>query len=405
MLWNEPRAPWPSLYLLSQALQEAHDHCLQRTPGTEQTFRRLLEALGREASAAECADVISLTDQLRGSTGELRGVLLRALRAAVLRTPAFIERPTVLLVDDDCDMELLVRVALEPWCIVQVARTLKEAKRAVAQGSFACLLLDLSLPDGDGCQVLVQRRQQGGAFLPCIVLTGSREQYRIMEALALGADGFLIKPVSVGELAANVGRALQRRDVQSRAVYQDSLTEILNRRGFEEAAKRAISFALRTDTPLSLAVLDLDDFKSVNDRFGHMAGDRLLRWFACVLQRYLRREDVPGRWGGDEFVVLFPNSTEGGATRALEKVRQVIKSAPLDLNDLPRLSFSAGVATLRTTTCTVQDLLRVADKNMYGDKATRRVKRPTRVPPSSITNAGPEVTRERSSSSASRLLL
>jgi diguanylate cyclase (GGDEF)-like protein len=293
------------------------------------------------------------------------------------------ERPTVLLVDDDCDMDMLVRAALEPWCRVQVVRTLKGAQRATTHDDFDCLLLDLSLPDGDGCQVLeALRRHRDNAFVPCIVLTASAEQYRISEALALGADGFLIKPVSNGRLAANVGRALQRRESQSRAVYRDSLTEILNRRGFEEAAERAISFALRTDTPLSLAILDLDGFKAVNDRLGHFAGDRVLRRFAHVLRRYLRREDVPGRWGGDEFVVLFPNSPERGALRALEKVRQVLEEAPLDPGD-PRVRFSAGVASLRAATRTVHDLLRVADKRMYANKATRRAERfdiPKRAP-------------------------
>jgi diguanylate cyclase (GGDEF)-like protein len=317
---------------------------------------------------------------LQSASGERRADLLGVLDVLVGQS-AVENRPSILLVDDDMDMELLVRAALEPWYRVEVARGLDESERAIGNDNYACVLLDLALPDGDGCQVLEGLRKPDSQNVPCLMLTASEEPYRLSEALALGADGFLVKPVSAGLIAAHVTRAIRRHETQSRRIHRDPLTGILNREGLEEAGVRALSFARRTDTPLALAVLDLDGFKRVNDTFGHLVGDQVLRAFSNVLKENLRREDLPARWGGDEFVVMFPNASKHGALRALHNVSEILRGTCLpgipEASDL-RIGFSSGVACLGTTTRTLQDLLRVADERMYANKVGSRTHRTLR---------------------------
>ena len=148
----------------------------------------------------------------------------------------------------------------------------------------------------------------------------------------------------------------------------DPLTEVLNRRGLEEAAASAIAQARRHDRPLALVICDLDGFKALNDNFGHIAGDQALKGFARLLILAVRRGDIVGRMGGDEFGLLLQDSDAQAAADVMERVR--LEVAHLALPRVPdgALRASFGVAALQPTDRTLEDMVHRADEALYAAK-------------------------------------
>jgi diguanylate cyclase (GGDEF)-like protein len=148
----------------------------------------------------------------------------------------------------------------------------------------------------------------------------------------------------------------------------DPLTGALNRRAFQLTADRECLRAHREGTAISVAYLDLDDFKSVNDRFGHRVGDELLQSFAARVQESIRGTDVFCRIGGDEFVLLFPDTDAREAVAVTRRVRATLAEQPLD----PAVTASAGIATFRAAPTTADELVDAADELMYRAKMLGR---------------------------------
>jgi diguanylate cyclase (GGDEF)-like protein len=157
----------------------------------------------------------------------------------------------------------------------------------------------------------------------------------------------------------------------ARSARTDALTGLANRRALNEHLTRATARARRTGRPVSVLMIDLDRFKQTNDRYGHRAGDRVLRTVADCMREAMRGEDIYGRWGGDEFFVLLPDTDEREAARTAERLRRQAGTADLRDIGLPGgVPLSIGVAT-RTGT-TPEDLVQAADLELYEQKAARR---------------------------------
>jgi len=183
---------------------------------------------------------------------------------------------------------------------------------------------------------------------PCVAfnLTGN-EMVEEIAAGILGAGGV------IGGLEARLMWRMvtdlkeTKRNLEYLATH-DSLTGLCNRRYVTEQLEREVSHAMRYGVECSLAILDLDHFKQVNDVHGHLSGDLVLKYVAGLLQKSVRTSDVLGRWGGEEFLVLLPHTSAENATQAVEKWLKDLKSKAVELLDGTHLeiSFSAGVASL-----------------------------------------------------------
>lgn len=157
------------------------------------------------------------------------------------------------------------------------------------------------------------------------------------------------------------------------AARRDALTDALTRRALDEAAEIEIVRSLRHDMPLSLLLLDIDHFKTINDRFGHPAGDAVLRQFTVTTRRCLRREDLLSRIGGEEFCALLPNTGAAGAAQLAERIRAAIADLQIDIDGQhPGLRVSIGVATLRNDGTEWPELMRRADDALYAAKRSGR---------------------------------
>jgi two-component system cell cycle response regulator len=179
--------------------------------------------------------------------------------------------------------------------------------------------------------------------------------------------------VDLGTLAAAVATRLQRTSETNREARQDPLTGLPNRAAFREACERARSLARRKREPLSLAILDLDRFKSVNDKYGHPVGDEVLRGVASVLTRALRGSDMVARWGGEEFVALLPNTGQKGAVQSLERALDDLRRERFTGKDGAAFSvtFSAGVVPYPDNV-TLEEAVSAADRLLYLAKVAGR---------------------------------
>lgn len=208
-----------------------------------------------------------------------------------------------------------------------------------------------------------------------IVLIGERGDDEIrVAAYRSGADDYLSNRSEPMVLKACLEARLERSRVVQERADRDGLTGLLVRRAFNDALQTRIATARRQGSCVSVCLIDLDHFKSVNDTYGHMAGDRVLSMMGRLLSSSFRVEDLRGRWGGEEFVVAFSNEDAKSAKVILERARREFVRLYFDGEKGERFksSFSAGIATFPHHGQTIEDLFKIADERLYQVKEAGR---------------------------------
>jgi diguanylate cyclase (GGDEF)-like protein len=294
------------------------------------------------------------------------------------------EKPAVriLLVEDNPGDARLLLEALDesgPGSFqIQVVDSLSRAldRLLVAEAEFDIVLLDLSLPDSQGLYTFRKVHAQN-PNLPILVLSGLTDELVAFAAVNEGAQDFLLKGRVDSELLPRIIRySLERHNLLHRIRQEgviDELTGVANRRGFLILSEHQRSVADRKGLPLTLVYIDLDRFKTINDTFGHLEGDRALKGAADMLVKTFRKSDIIGRLGGDEFCVLLTENSVEGIRTAIARMRANLTA----LNEARRLPFelaiSVGTATYDPTQPrSIEDLMALADQSMYQDKLARK---------------------------------
>ena len=307
---------------------------------------------------------------------------------------------SVLIVDDDelilARLTSLLKLA---GYQVQGATSGEQALQLLGLTPCQIVLTDWEMPDMDGptlCRALRLRDSERYTYV--MLLTVRRNSTDILAGLAAGADDYLIKGASAAELLARVevGRRLMRLERSLRASNAEnrrlSLTDVLtgahNRRYLIKHLPREVERSRRYGRPLALLSCDIDDFKRLNDRFGHEAGDQVLQEFVARCGNCTRASvDWIARTGGEEFNVVLPETTLQKATTVAEKLRMSLAGSPVPTNAGPlTATVSIGVTALETpeeiTHVPVVELLRAADRCLYVSKQRGR-DRCTSLPPAS----------------------
>lgn len=357
------------------ALEAARGALKAGSPDAAESIRRIAGRIAESARSSGFDRAATAAGVLRSANAhELDSVVdavLEFIRSEVKRAPETKER--VLIVEDDKVTAAIMRdtLACDDWEII-VASSGEEALRLIAQEEMSTILLDLVLPDMDGRDILLKLRDAARtAWTPVLVLTAKDDALTQSECYALGADGFLSKPIDWEVLRSAVSSKLQRVQALHREAHLDAVTLLPNRAAFWDAFARAL--AQRQGSALSVAMIDLDCFKSVNDTYGHHTGDEVLRIVARVLSNSLRGRDFLARWGGEEFCVFMPHTPQRAAMRvlnsALERVRQTVITAA-DGRQFS-VSFSGGVATVEAG-IGGGDALAQADRHLYLAKSAGR---------------------------------
>ena len=305
----------------------------------------------------------------------------------------------ILAVDDDpMSLKLLERTLTKAGHSVITASNGEAALKLALEQSPHIVIADWMMPQMDGLQLCQSlRRIEYGRNIFFLLLTGRGEEDRIVEAFDAGVDDYVTKPFSPRVMMARLKGGQRVIELQERvesdrkmilkqvaelglmtrklrsAALTDVLTELPNRRYIMKRLESDWGTSLRTNSPLSVVMIDIDHFKKVNDTYGHDVGDLVLKETARVLRAVARQGEELARLGGEEFIVICPNSTEAQAAIAAERLRAAVER---NLVKSPmfegRVTVSLGVAQ-RTADMTSQDaLVKAADEAVYGAKTGGR---------------------------------
>ncbi len=277
-------------------------------------------------------------------------------------------RAGILLIEDDEEQAHFMKAVLEgPQREIHVAHTAAQAQAILEEREVALIVLDLILPDTDGRNLLLRLRERlATAAIPVVVVTVKSAAQARDECIALGADDFVEKPVTKAILDSTVGARLRAGSEFSRELRRDPLTGLPNRAAFHEVFLRARCSAAASGEPLTVGILDFDRFKEVNDAFGHAMGDQVLRRASAAISRTLRTSDFLARWGGEEFVAIFPKTDGAGAAIALGKALRALREEPFPVGEgrTASVSFSAGVAAVGEA-MTLEEAVSEADRFLH----------------------------------------
>ncbi|MDQ1080579.1 diguanylate cyclase [Pseudoroseomonas cervicalis] len=256
---------------------------------------------------------------------------------------------SILVVDDDSLLAEAYALALrQAGMQVTTVSAPEQAIDAMAAINPDLVLMDMQMPGVEGIELArIIRQSRRSLSLPILFLSAEQDEQRQILARRLGGDDFIPKPVDLDRLATLVRLRAERARALRAMMDTDSLTGLLNHARFKDRLELELLRAWREGQTLSLALIDLDHFKSVNDTHGHLMGDRVIRGLARSLQRRLRRTDLLGRYGGEEFAVLLLNTPPEAARGLIDAIRSRFAATVFETGTAPlRVSFSAGIAGL-----------------------------------------------------------
>lgn len=285
----------------------------------------------------------------------------------------------ILAVDDNQTNLVLMKVYLEKMDAVPLlADNAQDGLELALNEKPDVILLDIMMPGMDGHEVCRRLKSDNRTDSIPIVFVSARDtaEDKII-GLELGAIDYIFKPLNPGELRARVGAILRMLDLQDELLAQahtDPLTGLANRRHFFEIFERQIVESSEKHIPLSLVMVDLDYFKNVNDTYGHLGGDNILKQLAEILKNNLYPLDFAARYGGEEFIISLPDTDLDHAVRAAEKLRSFIQSYKWNISaELLNLTISLGVAAMDASTLPdPYELVNKADKALYAAKGRGR---------------------------------
>ena len=292
---------------------------------------------------------------------------------------------TILLLDDDIAQCNFIKNTLNEANIIEV--DLKKNIDTYLNANIDLVIVSTQLINIDGLRICVKiLNNKITRNIPIIALIEEADSDIIVKALDLGVSDYIISPLNKEEVRVRVKTQISRKNFQDALKNNllnnitlakiDSLTGLYNRYYFNTKAKEFYNLATTSDTPLSLIMIDLDYFKQVNDNYGHLVGDELLKQVSLRLKKSIRGDDILARFGGEEFIFLLPNTNLNQAYIIAERIRQNIEATPykiqLEINPLIN-TVSLGVSTLKKGD-TIEDLINRADKALYIAKQQGRNK-------------------------------
>ncbi len=381
---------WGSLKLLCDELDMEFDRFEAMCDEIAQSWAEWGEMLKVPTQTVE-----SISDLRRKAEAEARREEADSAASAVAGDGGL----RILAVDDDpVSLKLLQRHLEKAGHSVVTASNGRQALAAALETNPQIVVTDWMMPEMDGLQFCKALRRFGsGRKMYVLLLTGRGEEDRIVEAFEAGVDDYIVKPFKPKLLLARIragrrvvelqdlvekDKKLQREQVAKLAVLNrklraaaltDPLTDLPNRRYAMKRLDMEWANAKRSGNPMSVIMLDIDEFKRINDSYGHDVGDVVLKETAAAMQRTLRRSDTCARMGGEEFLVICPNTDPEGAANLAERIRaeveqNLVKSGNFEGN----VTASLGFATRTHRVGGVEKLLKLADEAVYEAKAKGR---------------------------------
>lgn len=325
-----------------------------------------------------------LTDELRLRASTTRDIGLEELLNR--RTPAEQAPPKILLIDErdtSCSgIEKMLRDVAE----LDIVREPRAGVFQAAGKDYECVIVSTGFADFDPLRLCSQLRSLDRTRLvPIVLIAEDGEEELVIRGLELGIHDYVVRPVDKQELTARLRTQVRRKQYndQLRAsltqtiemAVTDGLTGIHNRRYLDSHLRTLFDRAMARRRPLSVLITDLDRFKSINDTHGHDGGDDVLREFAQRLRKNIRGIDLVCRYGGEEFVVVMPDTDGPVAEKVAERIRAEIERIPFAIGKdgtAIGVTISVGVSSMQQPTDTVEALVKRADVALYEAKASGR---------------------------------
>jgi len=284
------------------------------------------------------------------------------------------ENKTILVVDDTiANLDILVGL-LSEYDVIDTASG-REALDIVEEEKVDLILLDIMMPDINGYEVCKKLKSNASTKdIPVVFITAKTDEKSIERAYSVGGSDYVTKPFRPKELLARINRELQLKSYQEELKLLasiDPMTKLYNRRYFNEITKNILEIERRNECELSLMILDIDKFKNINDTYGHHVGDEVIIFVADILRKDQRESDVVCRYGGEEFVVLLPDTSLKNAVLVAEKIRKRIEEDVVSIGSEEsfQTTVSIGVSQVDILNeSNIEATLKRADKALYEAK-------------------------------------
>ena len=292
----------------------------------------------------------------------------------------------ILLADEQMSEGSRIIDALTPIASAMIRAGSAAQAQELLDDSVELAILSLTLRDGDPLRVVSHMRASDSFRQTAVLLIGDESEVdRLGKGLDLGANDYLLRPLDRNELLARARTQIRRKRLQDRLrenqrrslslSLTDELTRLFNRRYLFAHLDELLARRRKGGQDIAVLILDIDHFKTVNDRYGHLAGDEVLRELAERMLRQVRSVDLVARFGGEEFVVVMPETDLGGAAIVAERLRMAIASTPFSIesgSERVPITISIGVAAAEVGEGGVDSLLKRADEALYAAKNSGR---------------------------------
>ena len=288
------------------------------------------------------------------------------------------DKPRIMVIDDEEKILTPIKIALEHvgyeiTTFLDVQNALDELKNEI----YDLIITDLKMPNYSGVE-FVKKAKKISPNSDLIIMTGFPSVETAVECMKLGAADYIVKPFDMEYFNLIVEKALYKRVLEKRAAEReyyeqisrvDGLTGLYNHRFFHKLMESEISRAARYKHNFSLLMIDIDDFKKINDTYGHQVGDHILKELASLLSSFVRTSDTVARYGGEEFaIILSETAKEHGSIFGNRIVNGVASSKIKEISQNDKLTISAGLAGYPDDASTQETLIKNADEALYNAK-------------------------------------
>jgi len=365
------------------ALDQSADRVAGLDAGADDFLTKPVDDSALFARVRSLVRLKMMTDELRmrETTGQNMGLVDPATTLAE-NAP----QGRILIIEDRPESVAWFSAALQPANEIFAVDSFEEALVRVRGGDFDLIVVSLGLRGFDGLRLCSQLRSlPEGRNVPILVLVSDGDRRKLTQALEMGVNDYLTRPVDKNELIARVRTQLRKKRYADRLRHNvqlslemaitDQLTGLHNRRYMSSHLDTLIASAQKSGRPLAFLIFDIDHFKAVNDSHGHDIGDEVLREFAGRIGANVRGIDLACRYGGEEFVVVMPDTDLQFASTIAERLRHSVETTPFTISRAPHklnITISIGIAASDGAEDTAEKLLHRADQALYRAKRDGR---------------------------------
>lgn len=370
--------------LMVTALDQPSDRIAGLEAGADDFLTKPVSDVALIARVRSLARLKMMTDELR-----MRAVTSKEIgienpeREAVMETG---RNGRILLVDDRRSSHERIISMLDTEHLIEVEPDPNNALFRAAEGNYEVLVVSLGLENFDGLRLCSQLRSLDRTrSLPILAIVDGEDGERLARGLEIGINDYVVRPIDKNEMLARVRTQVRRKRYTERLrdnvqlsiemAITDGLTGLYNRRYMESHLGTLIEQSASRGRPLTVLILDIDYFKSINDNYGHDAGDDVLREFAIRVRKSIRGIDLACRYGGEEFVIIMPDTDMAVASIVAERLRRRIASEPFRIEQGQRsadVTISIGLSTLEAAKDNAMSILKRADQALYRAKKDGR---------------------------------